>query len=95
MVNYLNFHNSSFALRFFLFFKTNVNGKATQCDTPVVFPSFRVVSNAQTIAQFVVKHFWNFLELKLDSSSPLYSYLHVLLDFSYTPLFVFSLKLLD
>jgi hypothetical protein len=30
MVKYLNFHNSSFALRYFL----NVNGKATMWNTP-------------------------------------------------------------
>ncbi len=30
---YLYFHNSSFALRYLF----NVNGKATRCDTPLVF----------------------------------------------------------
>jgi hypothetical protein len=32
LVKYLSFHNSSFALRYFL----NINGKATMCDTPLV-----------------------------------------------------------
>jgi hypothetical protein len=33
MVKYLNFHNPSFALKIF----SHVNGKATMCDTPLVY----------------------------------------------------------
>jgi hypothetical protein len=42
MVKYLNFHNSSFALRYFF----SINGKATQCDTPLFFH----VKISQTVA---------------------------------------------
>jgi hypothetical protein len=38
MVKYLNFHKSSLCLKKILF---NENGKATVCDTPIVFNSLK------------------------------------------------------
>jgi len=49
MVKYLNFHNYSFALRYFL----KVNGKATQCDTPLVFNTKLVVPNMKVLTPFL------------------------------------------
>jgi hypothetical protein len=49
MVKYLNFHNYSFALRYFF----NVNGKATQCDTPLVFNTKLVVPDMKVLTPFL------------------------------------------
>ncbi len=63
MVNYLNFHNSSFALRFFFI---NVNGKATMWHTPC----------AQFVWHFWIFWSWILTPLLILLTS-LLMYLHV------------------